>query len=85
VALVIQYTAPALVVGWTSLASRRAPAPSVLAALVTALVGVVLVVDVASGALGRTDDKRSAKLTLEVMLRRDGLSAPLYVRNPPAH
>ena len=55
VALVIQYTAPALVVGWTSVASRRTPAPSVLAALVTALVGVVLVVDVASGALGRTD------------------------------
>ena len=55
VALVIQYTAPALVVGWTSAVSRRAPSRQVLAALVTALVGVVLVVDVPSGGLGRTD------------------------------
>lgn len=55
VALVIQYTAPALVVGWAGLAARRAPPVEVLAALVAALVGVVLVVDLASGAVGRMD------------------------------
>ncbi|MDP9389041.1 MAG: EamA family transporter [Actinomycetota bacterium] len=55
VALVIQYTAPALVVGWASAVSRRAPPFEVLVALFTALVGVVLVVELASGALGRMD------------------------------
>jgi DME family drug/metabolite transporter len=55
VALVVQYTAPAFVVAWTSAVSRRAPSPQVLAALVVALVGVVLVVDLVSGAGGRMD------------------------------
>jgi DME family drug/metabolite transporter len=55
VALVIQYTAPVLVVGWAAAASRRAPSGEVLAALLAALLGVVLVVDLASGAVGRMD------------------------------
>ena len=55
VALVIQYTAPALIVGWTSARSRRAPSREVVLALVAALVGVVLVVDLAPGAIGRID------------------------------
>jgi DME family drug/metabolite transporter len=55
VALVVQYTAPALIVTWTAAMSRRAPSADVLAALVAALVGVVLVVDLAPGAIGRID------------------------------
>lgn len=55
VALVIQYTAPALIVGWSSARSRRAPSREVVVALVAALVGVVLVVDLAPGAIGRID------------------------------
>ncbi|MGI8684429.1 MAG: EamA family transporter [Acidimicrobiales bacterium] len=55
VALVIQYMAPVLVVGWAGVAARRAPSPEVLAALVAALIGVVLVVDMVSGAVGRMD------------------------------
>lgn len=55
VALVIQYTAPALVVGWASVASRRAPPSEILVALFAALVGVVFVVELFSGAIGRMD------------------------------
>lgn len=55
VALVIQYTAPVLVVGWASVVSRRAPSFEVLVALFAALLGVVLVVELASGDLGRMD------------------------------
>lgn len=55
VALVIQYTAPALIVGWTSIVSRTAPSPEVLVALAVALVGVVLVVDLTPGSIGRID------------------------------
>ena len=55
VALVIQYTAPALVVAWAAVAARRAPASEVVVALVAAIVGVVLVVELVSGAVGRMD------------------------------
>ena len=54
-ALVIQYTAPALIVGWTAVRARRRPAAEVGAALVAALVGVVLVVDLPAGIGGRMD------------------------------
>jgi DME family drug/metabolite transporter len=54
-ALVIQYTAPALIVGWTSFRARRAPSRDVRIALVAALVGVVLVVDLPGGLSGRMD------------------------------
>lgn len=55
VALVIQYTAPALIVGWTSAVSRRAPSRQVVVALAAALVGVFLVVDLTPGAIDRID------------------------------
>ena len=55
VALVIQYTAPALIVGWTAVVSRRAPSADVVATLAVALVGVVLVVDLTPGAIGSID------------------------------
>ena len=54
-ALVIQYTAPALIVGWTAIGARRRPAAEVGVALVAALVGVVLVVDLPAGIGGRMD------------------------------
>ena len=53
VALVIQYTAPVLVVGWAAAAARRAPSSEVVVALVAALAGVVLVVE--PGGVGGTD------------------------------
>lgn len=46
VAIVLQYTAPALVVGWAALAARRRPGRDVIVALVAALSGVVLVSEV---------------------------------------
>jgi DME family drug/metabolite transporter len=55
VAIVVQYTAPALIVVWTSIVSRRAPRPDILAALLAALVGVALVVDLPARAVGRLD------------------------------
>jgi DME family drug/metabolite transporter len=55
VALVIQYTAPALIVAWTSIRSRRAPTREVSRALLGALVGVVLVVDLPGSIGGRMD------------------------------
>lgn len=55
VALVIQYTAPALIVGWTSLRTRRRPARDVATALLAALVGVVLVVDLPGSVSGDVD------------------------------
>lgn len=55
VALVLEFTAPVLVVAWTSAVRRKAPSAEVLAALVAATVGVVLVVELLSGDLGRMD------------------------------
>jgi DME family drug/metabolite transporter len=49
VALVLQYTAPALVVAWAAFVLRRAPGRDVLAALAATFVGVVLVSDVGAG------------------------------------
>ena len=49
VAIVLQYTAPALVVGWAALIARRRPGRDVTAALVAALAGVVLVSEVFVG------------------------------------
>jgi DME family drug/metabolite transporter len=49
VAIVLQYTAPALVVIWIALRKRRSPAHEVATAVLGALAGVVLV----SGLLGR--------------------------------
>ena len=46
VAIVLQYTAPAIVVGWAPLVARRRPGREVVVALVAALAGVVLVSEV---------------------------------------
>lgn len=43
VALVLQYTAPALVVGWVALQKKKPPASEVTVALVVTFIGVVLV------------------------------------------
>lgn len=54
-ALVIQYTAPALIVAWLAIGSRRAPSRDVLAAVVAALVGVIMVVDLPGSVAGRVE------------------------------
>jgi DME family drug/metabolite transporter len=55
VAVVLQYTAPVLVVVWTALVGRRPPSPQVMAALIAAVAGVVLVVELPGGAVGDLD------------------------------
>jgi DME family drug/metabolite transporter len=55
VAIVLQYTAPALVVVWAAAVRRRMPAPEVLLALAAATTGVVLVVELVGGDVGRLD------------------------------
>jgi drug/metabolite transporter, DME family len=52
VAVVLQYTAPVLVVTWAAVRYRRAPSGEVLAALVAALFGVFLVVELPAGEVG---------------------------------
>lgn len=54
VALVLQYTAPALVVGWVALQKRRAPTADVATALVVTFAGVVLVSGVIGADVGPT-------------------------------
>lgn len=58
VAIVIQYTAPALVVIWKAIATRRRPTRRVLASLGSVLVGVVLLSEVYQvvGSAGTTLD-----------------------------
>jgi drug/metabolite transporter, DME family len=55
VAIVLQYTAPALVVGWTAIIRRRPPTAEVSLALIGAVVGVALVVEVVGGELTALD------------------------------
>ena len=55
VALVLQYSGPALVVAWVALSSRKRPAGGILAALIATSVGVVLVSEVLAGDLGSLD------------------------------
>lgn len=49
VALLIEYLAPALLVGWAWLRHRRRPAPATLTGLALCLTGLVLVLDVTTG------------------------------------
>lgn len=49
VAIVIQYTAPALVVAWLALVRRKMPEPRIAVAVVLALAGVALAAEVATG------------------------------------
>lgn len=55
VAIVLEYTAPALVVGWTAVRLRRRPPTQILAALVVAVLGVALVAEIISVNVGRLD------------------------------
>ena len=55
VAVVLQYTAPIVVVGWTVAVERRTPSPQVLAALLAAVAGVILVVELPLGGVGDLD------------------------------
>lgn len=55
VAIVLQYSAPALVVLWTATVERRRPSGRVLASLVAAVTGVVLVSELLTGDVGKLD------------------------------
>jgi drug/metabolite transporter (DMT)-like permease len=50
VALLLEYTAPLLVVGWLWATTRRRPSTMTLAGVAIAITGIVLVLDVVSGA-----------------------------------
>ncbi len=52
VALVLQYTGPAVVVAWIAFTRRRRPAPEILAALIATFAGVVLVSELLAGEIG---------------------------------
>lgn len=55
VALVLQYTGPALVVTWVAVNTRKLPSRDILIALVGAIVGVVLVSQLFEGNIGALD------------------------------
>lgn len=55
VALVLQYTAPALVVGWVAFHARRRPTTDVLLALAVTSVGVILVSGLVGADVGPVD------------------------------
>ncbi len=52
VAIVLQYTGPAMVVAWKAARARRWPSPRILLCLASALAGAALISEVASGPLG---------------------------------
>jgi drug/metabolite transporter (DMT)-like permease len=55
VALVLQYTAPALVVAWVALRKRRPPTGEVILALLVTFAGVVLVSGIFGASVGEVD------------------------------
>ena len=55
VALVLQYTGPAIVVAWVALNTRRRPAPEILVALAATTIGVVFVSELIGGDIGTLD------------------------------
>jgi DME family drug/metabolite transporter len=55
VAIVLQYTGPALLVLWTAVRERRAPSADIVIAVCLAFVGVVLVSEVLAGDVGHLD------------------------------
>ena len=55
VALVLQYTGPALVVAWVAVRTRKLPSREIALALAGAIVGVVLVSEVLEGNIGSLD------------------------------
>ncbi|MDQ3660682.1 MAG: EamA family transporter [Actinomycetota bacterium] len=52
VAIVFQYTGPAMVVAWTATRARRRPSARILLCLVMAVAGAALISEIASGRLG---------------------------------
>jgi drug/metabolite transporter, DME family len=55
VALVLEYSAPVLVVAWTALRTKTVPRPLLLATLAAAIVGVVFVAELPAGDIGSLD------------------------------
>jgi drug/metabolite transporter (DMT)-like permease len=55
VALVLEYSAPVLVVAWTAVRSRKFPRPLLLGTLSAAIVGVVFVAELPAGDIGELD------------------------------
>jgi drug/metabolite transporter (DMT)-like permease len=55
VALVLEYSAPVLVVAWTAVRSRRFPRPLLLGTLTAAVIGVVFVAELPAGDVGELD------------------------------
>jgi drug/metabolite transporter (DMT)-like permease len=55
VALVLQYTGPALLVGWVAVTTRKAPSKEIVLALVAAFVGVMFVSELLTEDLGDLD------------------------------
>lgn len=55
VALVLEYSAPVLVVAWTAIRARRYPPPLLLGTLAAALTGVVFVAELPRGDIGELD------------------------------
>lgn len=55
VALVLEYSAPVLVVAWTAVRSRKFPRPLLLVTLLAAVVGVVFVAELPAGDIGSLD------------------------------
>jgi drug/metabolite transporter (DMT)-like permease len=55
VAIVLEYTAPVLVIAWAALVARRPPSREVVAALVAAVSGVILVSGLLAGGVGTVD------------------------------
>lgn len=55
VAVVLQYTAPAMVVAYTAVTARRIPSREIIVAVFAAIVGVVLVAELPGGELGTLD------------------------------
>lgn len=68
VAIVIQYTAPAMVVAWTALRTRTRPSGAILASLAAAVLGVALVSELFSGELGRLDALGLATAAMSALL-----------------
>ena len=55
VAIVLQYTGPAMLVGWIALRTRKAPSRAIVMALAGALAGVILVSELPRGDIERLD------------------------------
>lgn len=55
VAIVLEYTAPALVVMWVAIGNRKMPKPEILAAVVAAVLGVAMLSEVFSADLSSLD------------------------------